>query len=194
MKKQKSNRNLYIALFFVAIIVVITLVSASNIGFKMTRETATSLPKGQMITIQKEGQPYPPTEKGIRVQTIMATNSVIPRRMPLGQAHACLYNSQTGEGIDVGARYDYPATVPYRELEIPPGEILDIGIGETKSVTVSVMPYVMWVPKDPTVEKPRPQDFDTLYLFVSEMEDYFYPQCYDMPEEQKRMATMIPLV
>ncbi len=192
--KHTTNKNLYIALFFVTIIVVITLVSASNIGFKMTRETATSLPKGQMIQMQKEGQPYPPTEKGVRVQTITATNSVIPRRMPIGQAHACLYNTQTGEGMDVGARYDYPATIPYRELEMPPGEILDIGIGETKTVAVSVMPYVMWVPKDPTAEKPRPQDFDTLYLFVSEMEDYFYPQCYNLPEEQKMMATKIPLV
>jgi hypothetical protein len=194
MKRQPSKTSLYIALFLVAVIVIITLISASNIGFKMTRETATSLPKDQMIQIQKEDQPYPPQGKGIKVQTITATNSIIPRRLPLARTHACLYNTQTGEGVDVGASFQHPAIMPQREFEVPPGEILDIGIGETKTITVSVMPYVMWVPKDPNAPKPRPQDFDTLYLFVSETEDYFYPQCYNLPEEHKAMAIRIPLV
>ncbi len=192
--KTHSSKNLYIALFFVVIVIAITLISASNIGFKMTRETVTSVQKSQMIVLQYEEEPYPVVQKGIKVQTITATNSVIPRRLPIGQAHACLYNSKTGEGMDIGARFDYPATIPQREFETPPGEIIDIGIGETKTVSVSVMPYVIFIPKVKGPEPRQPQDFDTLYLFVSESEDYFYPQCYEMPEEHKRMATMIPLV
>jgi len=192
--KTHSSKNLYIALFFVAIVIVITLISASNIGFKMTRETVASVQKSQIIVLQHEEEPYPAVQKGIKVQTITATNSVIPRRLPIGQAHACLYNTQTGEGLDIGARFDYPATIPQRELEIPPGEIIDISIGETKTVSVSVMPYVIYIPKVKGPEPRQPQDFDTLYLFVSEAEDYFYPQCYNLPEEQKVMATRIPLV
>jgi hypothetical protein len=42
--------------------------------------------------------------------------------------------------------------------------------------------------------KPTMQDFDTLYLWVSETEDYFYPQCYNLPEEQKVKAIRIPLI
>ena len=194
MKQEPSRRNLYIALFFVMIVIIITLISASNIGFKMTRETVTSLQKSQLIYLQHEEEPYPAVQKGIKVQTLTATNSIIPRRLPVGPTHACLYNSVTGEGVDIGARYDYPAITPQREFEIPPGEIIDIGIGETKTVTVSVMPYVIYVPKVKGPEPRQPQDFDTLYLFVSETEDYFYPQCYQLPEEHKAMATMIPLV
>jgi len=194
--KNISNKSLYIALFLVAVIVVITLISASNIGFEMKKETVTSIQKDQMILIQKEGYPYPPTGKGVRVQTITATNSIIPRRIPIGRVVGCLVNTQTGEGVDVGARFEYPAMVPQREFEIPPGEILDIGIGETKSIAINIMPFVVYIPKTPGYEKPQPQDFDTLYLFVSETEEFiYYPQCYNLPEEQKAMAdAKIPLV
>ncbi len=192
MKKKHSNRNLYIALVFVVIIVAITLISASNIGFRMTRETVASLPKDQMVIMQNEDE-SPPFSKGLTVQTITATNSIIPRRMPIGPSSACLYNSQTGQGVDVSVNAKYPATIPMRELEVPSGEVIDIGIGETKTVALAVMPYSIWVPKEGP--KPRAEEFDTLYLFISEKEDdYFYPQCYDLPEEHKAMAIRIPLV
>jgi hypothetical protein len=195
MKKTHSNRNLYTALVLVAIVVVITVLSASNIGFHMTKQTASSVQKSQIIFTQKEGQPYPLAGKGVVVQTITATNSIIPRRLPLGPAHGCLYNTQTGQGIDVNPMYGYPATTPIREFEVPPGEVIDIGMGQTKIVTLSIQPYVVWIPKDTSGVKPEPQDFDTLYLFVSEKEeDYFYPQCYNLPDEQKAMAIKIPLV
>jgi len=187
------NKNLLIALILVGIVILITLISASNIGFHMTRQTVSSLEKSQIVQIQKEGQPYPPMQKGITVQTLTATNSIIPRRLPLGPARACLYHSETGQGVDVGTRYDYPATTPSREFEIPPGEIIDIGVGQTKTVSLKVMPYVVYVPRDVLAPKLQ-QDFDELYLWVSETEDYFYPQCYNLPEEHKVKAIRIPLV
>ncbi len=185
------NRDLLIASILIVIIVVITLLSASNIGFHMTRQTAPSIAKSQMIVIQREGEPYPPIQKGIPVQVITASNSIIPRRLPLGQAHGCLYNPLE-QGVDVQMRYDYPATMPSREFEIPPGEIIDIGIGETKTVTLSVIPYVVWEPR--AGPKQQPQNFDTLYIFISDEEDYFYPQCYNLPAEQQAKAIKIPLV
>lgn len=195
MKKIHSNFNLYTALVFVAIVVVITLISASNIGFHMTRQTVSSVSKSQIMFTQLEGQPYPLAGKGVVVQTITATNSIIPRRLPLGPAHGCLHNTQTGQGVDVSPSYGYPATTPMREFEMPPGEVIDIGMGQTKTVTLTIQPYVVWAPKDTAGIKPEPQDFDTLYLWVSEKEeDYFYPQCYNLPEEQKVMAIKIPLV
>jgi len=187
------NRNLIIAFIFVGIIVIITTLSTSNLGFHMTRQTVNSLPKAQLMMIQNEGEPYPPVQKGVTVQTVTATNSIIPRRLPLGPARACLYNSNTGQGTDIQARYDYPATMPSREFEIPPGEVVDIGVGETKTITVSVIPFVQWMPRGGAV-KPTMQDFDTLYLWVSETEDYFYPQCYNLPEEHKVKAIRIPLI
>lgn len=189
------NKSLIVAIILAAIIIIVTFISASNIGFKMTRQTVASIPKSAITLYQSEGQPYPGPGRGVAVQTITATNSVIPRRLPLGPARACLYDSATGQGADTSATYNYPATVPQREFEIPPGEVIDMGLGETKTVTLSVQPYVVWMPRDPNVPKPQPQNFDTLYLFVSEKEeDYFYPQCYNLPEEQKARAIKIPLV
>lgn len=188
------NRNLVMALILVVIIVAITLISASNIGFHMTRQTVSSLSKAQMVLTQREGEPYPPVQKGVKVQSITATNSIIPRRLPLGPARSCLYNSNTGQGVDAQARYDYPATTPSREFEIPPGEIVDVGVGQTKTIQLTVLPFVQYMPVGPNVPKQQPQDFDTLYLWVSEEEDNFYPQCYNLPEEQKVTAIRIPLV
>ena len=188
------NRNLLFAIICLAIVVVITIISASNIGFHMTRETVSSLPKSQLVMIQKEGEPSPPVQKGVSVQTITATNSIIPRRLPLGPARACLYNTQTGQGADISATYGYPAMTPQREFEVPPGEVIDIGLGETKTIALNVMPYVIWIPREAGAPKPQPQDFDTLYLFVSEEEEYFYPQCWQLPEEQMAKGIRIQLV
>jgi hypothetical protein len=201
------SRNLAAALACLALILAITFLSASGIGFDRQVETVASLPADRMVRVLEEGMDPRPGE-WVPVQAFTFLNRYIPRQSLLPQVTACLYNSSSGQGAYLTTRWTpSDSLLAYREL-LPEGNIVRLGLGITR-VTLEVQPwtiyrgtqYVTPVQGEPRPAKPvpgvaEPERYDTLYLFMQEIRgfrDHAYTPCENLQPGDLARAARIPL-
>ncbi|HLC32814.1 MAG TPA: hypothetical protein VJJ82_03240 [Candidatus Nanoarchaeia archaeon] len=200
----KRNVNLVMALICAALIVILTLLSATSIGFDIREAVVPSLPKDQVVRIATEGQ-NEPNLAGPVVYSVTYTNTFLPRQHQLPFVTACLYNSDERRGAFIGTRWQVSQ---FDSQQWSEGNVVQLGI-ETKTVGFEVQPFVRWAIQPMTKEshdltrevpvKPIPgqviDKYDLILLFIEEGRSrQVYPQCEFLQAEDVERARKVQLV
>lgn len=205
------NKNLALAILCIALIAIITLLSALPFGFSKTEETAISVPAELITPVRDETKGYSGTTPGPVVHRITFTNTWLPRQVPLPRANACLYNSKTRQGAWANAHWQI-STLESKISDFNSGDsVVQLG-RETRTVELTIDQFVRWQrqPSSPAVpQKPvpapipgestpvtdYPEGFDTLYLFLIDRNTPdFYPDCGNLQSADLMYAKKIAVV
>jgi len=199
------NKNLLIAVICIVIVVLINVLSALPIGFTLTQQTVSVLSAAEVTPIAEEktlyGGPGYGTTSGPVIHTLTLTNTVIPRQYVLPATYACLYNTQTQEGVSVGTRWQV-SSLESKISDFGQWEnVVQLG-KETKTVELTVdkfvrLKHILQRENGETylsAEPDFPTGFDTLYLWVIMDERVnFYPQCESLQPADIAMAQQVRL-
>ncbi len=207
------NKNLLGIIIPLVLIVVITSLSVSNIGYKYEVQTIKSVKLADLF----------PGEKVIAVQEINVENDfVLPRGIALPRVSACLYNEQYNqveqlnlEYKEVSFREEAKPTLDYAVLpyDMNQQESFDIGVFEIKKLQLILYPSGDYryksIPMDdvyyPTKSSIPPQDYyynETIQRYKQYfantdlllVEDTEYHGCYSLTAEEKNNAVRIKLI
>ena len=197
MNKHAST-NLVVALVCAALIVIITLLSATSIGFTSREEIVPTVAKDQVIKVLSEGRQ--PSMTGPVVYRVTYENTFLPRQHQLPFVSACLYDSNEKRGAYLGTRWQVSNFDSQQWSD--GGNVVQLG-RETKTIGLEVQPYTLWKPSpvpvtEPIKLVPVPPDeqYDLIFLFVdgSGRMQSFYPQCDNLQAEDMARAKKIQLV
>ena len=195
MKKQaKSNKNLIAAEICILIIVIITALSASNIGWKVESKAAESVKLSDVVVAKLEGEPYG-AGPGTPIYTIKVTNSFIPRQYELPFTSVCLYNSELKKTSVADVRWDVPGQIS--QYDGSNTNTMEI-ISGTKTANLLVFQGIRYKPVAtapvavPT--KATEEVYDQLLLFLQYEWVYFYRDCYNLQESDFKAAVIIPII
>lgn len=197
MKKHKNN-NLIVALICAALIIVLTLLSATSLGFESRETVVPSLSKAEVVRVQTEGQ-YEQNLVGPVVYSVTYTNTFLPRQHQLPYVTACLYNSAEKRGAYLGTRWQVSQ---FDSQQWSEGNVVQLG-KETKTIGLEVQPIVNWRPSERydssmSVPKPVPAidvSYDSILLFIEEgRARQIYPQCDFLQAEDVARARKVALV
>src|SRR3989344_5407594 len=100
---KKHSLNLTLAIVCAALIIILTLLSATSIGFSSREELVPAVPKSEVVRTVTEGQESP--FSGPVVYRVTYTNSFLPRQHQLPYVSACLYNSLDKRGVYLSTRW-----------------------------------------------------------------------------------------
>ena len=195
------KRNLLLAIICIILIAVITLLSATGIGFSSEEFVAPSVPKTQVSLVIIEGKN--PNLAGPVVYSVTYTNTFLPRQRQLPFVTACLYNSEAKRGMYLGTRWQLSSLNSQGFSD--GSNIIQLNI-ETKTLNLEVQPFVryaerpvIYAPDSPPIAKPVPameESYDSILLFIEDdgRSQKAYPQCEFLQEEDVAKAKKVALV
>lgn len=190
--EKMGGKNVKIAATCLIIITIIVALSASPIGWQISKHEVTSVRLKDIHRVLMEGQPDYGPGPGVPVYTIQIKNTFIPRQYELPQPNACLYNSELRAGIDLPIQWD----VQQKPQDFGPS-LNTVEVLGTRTVTLKATPYTRWKarPEAPKPAAPVPQQetevFDQLLLFLQEGRVYYYPNCFSLQPEDFERAIKI---
>lgn len=198
--KKHSSKNLIVALVCAGLIVVITLLSATSIGFDARETVVPSLSKTEVVRVQTEGQ-YEQNLAGPVVYSVTYTNTFLPRQHQLPYVTACLYNSAEKRGAYLGTRWQVSQ---FDSQQWSEGNVVQLG-KETKTIGLEVQPFVRWMPSPAVTSQAMPlakpvpgfetESYDSILIFVEEGRSrQIYPQCEFLQPEDVARARKVQLV
>ncbi len=194
VKKKVSQKNWKIATACMIIIGIIVALSASPIGWAVSKQATQSVRLSDVYKILEEGQPDYGPGPGVPLYSITITNTFIPRQYELPQANACLYNTEKKAGTDVPVQWD----ISEKPLDFGPSlNTVEMG-RETKTITLKAMPYTRWKPVPRGAPVPAKEQelevYDQLLLFLHEGRVYEYTGCYNLQPQDFEKAIKISIV
>lgn len=201
------NKNLALAILCIALIAIITLLSALPFGFSKTEETAISVPAELITPVRDETKGYSGTTPGPVVYRITFTNTWLPRQVPLPRANACLYNSKTRQGVWANTHWQI-SNLETKISDFNSDEsVVQLG-RETRTVELTIDQFVRWertpirepmtkpvAPPLPAPSVDYPEGFDTLYLFLIDRNTPdFYLDCGNLQPADLMYAKKIAII
>jgi len=197
------SRDIWAALACLAALVIIAFASATDIGFSRSESFVESVRSQDVLSVQEDGTPYAPGP-AMKVHSVTLTNGFIPRQKVLPFPTACLYDSASRRGTNVGVRWQAEAASELDSRTVAVNYV-ELGYG-SKTVNLLIDRYVLYKPRP--VEVPMPPDlkpvqeekYDSLLLFLKVEEGGWqdsyntYTDCYNLQETDLARARSIPVV